>query len=76
MSEKQLNFEESVKRLEEIVHLLEAEKTPLEEALKLYEEGVKLVSVCSTTLQNAEQKIKLVAGDGTLNDTSAAEVAE
>ena len=56
-------FERSMARLEEIVALLERGDTPLEEALKLFEEGSALIRTCGNMLENAEQVIvKLVKG--------------
>ncbi|MBR5113954.1 MAG: exodeoxyribonuclease VII small subunit [Oscillospiraceae bacterium] len=56
-------FEKSMARLEEIVALLERGDTPLEEALKLFEEGSALIRTCENMLENAEQVIvKLVKG--------------
>ena len=55
-----MNYEESIKRLQEIVELLSNEKLPLEESLKLYEEGIKLTNECYKTLKEAEQKITIL----------------
>lgn len=52
-----LTFEKKILRLEEISELLESEETELEEALKLFEEGIELSKDCITTLKNAELKI-------------------
>lgn len=52
-----LTFEKKILRLEEISNLLESEDTELEEALKLFEEGVELSKDCISTLKNAEVKI-------------------
>lgn len=52
-----LSFEESITRLEEIVSALEEGNLPLEDSLKLFEEGTKLAKLCNTTLEKAEQKI-------------------
>ena len=43
MAEEKIEFEKSLKRLEEIVAKVEGETLPLEESLKLYEEGKKLI---------------------------------
>jgi exodeoxyribonuclease VII small subunit len=51
------NFEKKILRLEEISDLLESEDTQLEEAIKLFEEGIELSEDCLTTLKNAELKI-------------------
>jgi len=51
------SFEESLTRLEEIANLLESDGIGLEDALKLYEEGISLSQECLTSLKNAELKI-------------------
>jgi len=55
-----MDFEMSVKRLEEITSALEKENVSLEEALKLYEEGVGLVRACTEQLEKAEQSVKIL----------------
>ena len=66
MAEKKMNFEQSIDRLQEIVDALEQGDAPLADALKLFEEGTKLVSGCTKMLDEAEQKVvKLVkSADG------------
>jgi exodeoxyribonuclease VII small subunit len=55
-----LSFEQALHRLEEIVNQLEAGEAPLESALKLYEEGVKLSRVCTQQLQDAERRVEVL----------------
>ncbi len=55
--ENSLTYEQAVSRLEEIVELLEKNEVPLDEALKLFEEGTKLTAFCSEKLREAKQKI-------------------
>ena len=64
--EKKLSFEESMGRLEQIVRSLEQGNVPLEESLKLFEEGTSLVRNCGKLLDEAELKVKQVmtASDG------------
>jgi exodeoxyribonuclease VII small subunit len=50
-------FENEILRLEEISALLEKEDIGLEEAIKLFEEGVELSKNCLTALNSAELKI-------------------
>jgi len=57
MSKKNISFEQSLSRLEEISSLLESDEIGLEAALKLYEEGINLSRECLTSLKNAELKI-------------------
>ncbi len=58
---KKPDYEQSMLRLEEIVELLESRELPLEESMKLFEEGTKLSAECYETLKKAEQKITLLA---------------
>lgn len=57
MPRKKKTYEEALSRLEEIVALLEKGNMPLEESLKLFEEGTGLSSFCYTTLNNAQQRV-------------------
>ena len=56
--EPELKFEKALERLEKIVEDLESGNMPLEEALKKYEEGVKLSRLLSQKLTQAESKIE------------------
>ena len=56
------SFEQSLQRLEEIVHLLEEGDLGLNEALERYEEGVKLLRQSYELLERAERKIELLSG--------------
>lgn len=58
MPKKEVSFENAMERLEEIVESLENGEYPLEESLKLFEEGVKLVKLCNTKLESVEGSIK------------------
>jgi exodeoxyribonuclease VII small subunit len=58
MAEKK--FEKAMERLEEIVQNLEAGDLPLEDALKAFEEGMKLAKFCSLKLEEAEKKVTLL----------------
>ena len=63
-----MDFEKNLKRLEEIVHKLEDGEIPLEESLKLFEEGVQISRACNIKLADAEKKVKqllAVNPDGT-----------
>ena len=66
MSNKSKTFEESMGRLEQIVRSLEQGNVPLEESLKLFQEGTDLVRSCGKLLDKAELQIKKVmtAPDG------------
>ncbi len=66
MAEKTVDFEKSLERLETLVNEMESGELALEEMIKHFEEGSKLVTLCSKKLNEVEQKIeKLVKkGDG------------
>ena len=66
MSKKSNTFEESIARLEQIVRGLEQGNVPLEDSLKLFQEGTELVRSCGQLLDEAELQIKKVmtAADG------------
>lgn len=53
-----IDFEASLKRLEEIVRRLEDEQVPLEESLRLFAEGKRLARACSRELDGAELRIR------------------
>jgi len=55
---KKITFEKAMERLQEIVARLEDGNVPLEESIKLYEEGMKLGKLCRKMLNEAELKIK------------------
>jgi exodeoxyribonuclease VII small subunit len=54
---KQLDFETAVKELEKVVNRLEQDELPLEDALKAFEEGIKLSRHCVQCLDAAEKRI-------------------
>ena len=53
-------FEESLKKLESIVDQLEKGDLPLEDSLKLFEEGVGLSALCKQELDAAEGKVQML----------------
>lgn len=55
------SFEDAMERLETIVHQMEAGELPLEEMLQRYEEGTRLVKLCTSRLSAAEQRIEVIA---------------
>ena len=58
--EKKMSFEEKMNRLDEIVGKVENSVLPLEESLKLYQEGTALIKELQSALYDAEKKIKEV----------------
>ena len=55
---KKINFEEAIGRLEDIVNHLEQGEVPLEESIKLYEEGMRLGKMCRRILNEADQRVR------------------
>ena len=69
-NKKEYNFENALKRLEEISDLLENEDTPLEDSIKLFEEGIELKEYCEEKLKSAKLKIdKIVKKNKSLSST-------
>lgn len=58
-----LKFEDSLARLEQIVSQLEAGNLPLEDSLKVFEEGIALARHCAKYLEDAEQRIEILTRD-------------
>ena len=55
-----MNFEKELNRLKEIVSLIQQKELSLDESLKLYEEGSKIVKVLNEELKKAEEKVEKV----------------
>jgi len=68
MAEKK--FEAALARLEEIVQELEKGDLPLEQSLKLFEEGIKLSRICNSRLEEAERKVEILMKDKNGNVTA------
>ncbi len=56
-------FEKAFHQLESIVQRLEAEELPLDESLRLFEEGINLSRFCHQRLEEVEKKIELILAD-------------
>ena len=63
MSEKKKTFEASLQDLEKIVRKLEDGDLPLEDSLKLFEDGVRLSRECQERLNQAERRIEILLKD-------------
>ena len=59
-----IDFEAALKRLDEIVSALENGNAPLEDSLKIFEEGIGLIRACNSQLDQAEQKVKILINNG------------
>ena len=66
MNEQNLTFEQNMQRLEQIVRAMERGDVPLEESLKLFQEGTELVRSCEKLLDNAQMQVNkiMTAPDG------------
>ena len=66
MNKESKTFEENLQRLEQIVCTMERGEAPLEESLKLFQEGTELVRACGKLLDDAQLQVKKVmtAADG------------
>ncbi len=60
MSEKKLDFAKEIERLDEIVNEVSSKALPLEESLKLYEEGTKIIKKLESALQEASEKVEQI----------------
>ncbi|MEO9600014.1 exodeoxyribonuclease VII small subunit [Parasphingorhabdus sp.] len=58
-----LNFEDALKRLEDIVRKLESGDVPLDQSITLYSEGEKLRGLCQQRLEAAQAKIEKITLD-------------
>ncbi|GAB6108866.1 exodeoxyribonuclease VII small subunit [Fusibacter bizertensis] len=63
-------YEKKIERLSELSTILERGEAPLEELLKVFEEGIKLYRECNTILDNTESKIQTILIKEEANDES------
>ena len=63
MNPENMTFEASMVRLEQIVRTMERGDAPLEESLKLFQEGTELVRSCGKLLDEAELQVKKIMTD-------------
>ncbi len=76
VSDEPLPFEGALEQLENTVGRLEEGEMPLEEALELFETGVKLSRQCTATLEAAEKRIEILVADRDRRDDSGSEPFE
>ncbi len=60
---ERFDFEQALERLSEVLKELESDDVPLDKAIALYEEGMKLSKLCSGKLEEAELRIEQVANN-------------
>ena len=63
MARRANEFEKAFQQLETIVKRLESEELPLDDALQLFEEGIRLSRLCNQKLEEVEKKIELILAD-------------
>ena len=63
MNQKNASFESNMQRLEQIVRAMERGDVPLEESLKLFQEGTELVRSCNQLLDQAQLQVKKILTD-------------
>ncbi len=61
-------FEKAMEQLESIVESMESEKLPLDNLVKKYEEGTKLLKICQSRIAAAQKKIELIAKEAEGDD--------
>ena len=61
------SFEQSFAQLQELISKLESTELPLEEALKLYEEGKRLSRVCASMLEAAQLRVETLGQEANVN---------
>jgi len=55
-------FEDALEKLEDIVKKMEAGDIPLDESLKSFEEGIRLIRFCSAKLEETERRVEMLLG--------------
>lgn len=77
MSKKNPTYEESIEKLEDLIEQIESGEVGLEDALKHYEDGTKLIQRCRTILDGAEKRIAELSagtdGDLTVDESEGSE---
>lgn len=59
-NQENLSFEEAMKQLETLVDAMEQGDMPLEQSLESFEKGIQLTRQCQKSLQEAEQKVRIL----------------
>ncbi len=69
-NENKMTYDQAMIRLNEIVAELEKNEVPLEDAIKLFEEGLNLVNECEKKLNTFDQRLQQVMKDHNLSDSN------
>ena len=65
---EQMTYEQAMKRLEEIIKILENNTATLDESINLYQEGLELVKYCDSKLKSIEEKVVKIYEDNQMKD--------
>lgn len=65
---RQPSLEENFARLEETIELLESDDIPLEEAFRVYSEGMEILKRCSDQIDRVEKQVMKLTGEGQLEE--------
>ena len=68
MSEKNKDFDETLKELEAIVESMDDGSLKLEETIESYEKGIKLIKQAQASLKNVEKKVQILNSKNELED--------
>lgn len=68
MEENKMTIEQSLAEVSDIVKKLESDETTLEDAFRLYEQGVIKVAQCNKVIEDIEKKILILNEDGSLEE--------
>ena len=71
---KKETFKQSMERLDVIIEALDRNEIELEDAIKLFEEGLQLVKNCDAQLKQFEQRMNVLLADEEEDDAGDAEV--
>ena len=65
---RQPSLEENFARLEETIELLESDDIPLEEAFRVYSEGMEILKRCSDQIDRVEKQVMKLTGEGQVEE--------
>ena len=68
MEKENITFEEALQKLQNAVNKLENGEIKLDEAFKMFEEGIKYAKICENKLSDIEEKVAKILKDGNKED--------
>lgn len=66
--QKEQTLEEAFAQLDQLIEAMEHTELPLEDSLRFYQEGMKLIEACSKKLEQVENKVLLINEEGELDE--------